>query len=60
MVQEEKIRIGIVGCGMATMVMYTPVMRLVEQAEVTALCDPFPGALDRARAYFPAATWYLD
>jgi len=60
MVQEEKIRIGIVGCGMATMVMYTPVMRYVEQAEVTALCDPFPAALDRARAYFPAATPHLD
>jgi predicted dehydrogenase len=60
MVPEEKIRIGIVGCGMATMVMYTPVMRYVEQAEVTALCDPFPAALDRARAYFPAATPHHD
>jgi len=60
MMQEERIRIGIVGCGMATMVMYTPVMRYVEHAEVTALCDPFPAALDRARAYFPAATPHLD
>lgn len=57
---EEKLRIGIVGCGMATMVMYTPVMRHVARAEVTALCDPFPAALERVRAYFPAAAAYVD
>jgi predicted dehydrogenase len=57
---EEKIRIGIVGCGMATMVMYTPVMRHVERAEVTALCDPFPAALEHVLAYFPSAAGYLD
>ncbi len=60
MVQDDKVRIGIVGCGMATMVMYTPVMRHVGRAQVTALCDPFPAALDRVRTYFPSATAYLD
>ena len=45
---------------MATMVMYTPVLRHVERAEVTALCDPFPSALDQVRAYFPSAVAYLD
>jgi predicted dehydrogenase len=59
-VSEDKVRIGIVGCGMATMVMYTPILRHVERAEVTALCDPFRSALERARDYFPAAATYLD
>ena len=56
---EDKVRIGIVGCGMATMVMYTPILRHVERAEVTALCDPFRAALERARGYFPAAATYV-
>jgi predicted dehydrogenase len=45
---------------MATMVMYTPVLRYVEQAVVTALCDPDQDALDRVHAYFPAAETYRD
>jgi predicted dehydrogenase len=45
---------------MATMVMYTPILRHVERAEVTALCDPSPSALEHVRAYFPSATGYLD
>lgn len=59
-VPEDTIRIGIAGCGMATMVMYTPVLRHVERAEVTALCDPFPQALQHAQTYYPAAHGYLD
>jgi hypothetical protein len=45
---------------MATMVMYTPVLRHVARAEVTALCDPFPSALEQVRAYFPSAAMFLD
>ena len=45
---------------MATMVMYTPVLRHVAHAEVTALCDPFPSALEQVRAYFPSAAVFLD
>ena len=44
---------------MATMVMYTPILRHVAHAEVTALCDPFPSALEQVRAYFPSAAAYL-
>src|ERR1035437_3288550 len=59
-ISEDKIRLGIVGCGMATMVMYTPILRYVERAEVTALCDPNQGALAQVHRYFPTAATYLD
>jgi len=56
----QRVQLGIVGCGMATMVMYTPVLRYVEQGVVTALCDPDQAALDRVNRYFPAARTYRD
>ncbi|MCC6628790.1 MAG: Gfo/Idh/MocA family oxidoreductase [Chloroflexi bacterium] len=40
----DTLRIGIVGCGGAAQIMYAPVLRFVERAQVTALCDPFPAA----------------
>lgn len=40
------LRLGIVGCGGAAQIMYAPVLRYVERVQVTALCDPFPAALD--------------
>lgn len=57
---SERVRLGIVGCGMATLVMYSPVLRHVAAAEVTALCDPDPAALGRVGAYFPRAESYQD
>lgn len=43
----ERIRLGIVGCGGGTRVMYVPVLRYVEDFRVTALCDSDPAALER-------------
>ncbi len=56
----QKVQIGIVGCGMATMVMYTPVLRYVEHGVVTALCDPDQTALDRVHRYFPGTRTYRN
>ena len=43
---DQTLQLGIVGCGSATQIMYTPVLRHVERLQVTALCDPFQGSLD--------------
>jgi predicted dehydrogenase len=58
-VSEEKIRIGIV-CWDGDDGHVHPVLRHVERAKVTALCDPFPSALEQMRAYFPSASGFLD
>ncbi|MBI2939431.1 MAG: Gfo/Idh/MocA family oxidoreductase, partial [Chloroflexi bacterium] len=46
----DTIRLGIVGCGSATQIMYVPVLRYVQRCAVTALCDPNPTALDEVRS----------
>ncbi|MCC7163090.1 MAG: Gfo/Idh/MocA family oxidoreductase [Anaerolineae bacterium] len=43
---SKRIKLGIVGCGFAgTQTMYAPILRHLQQAEVTALTDPDPNAL---------------
>ncbi len=46
----ERVRLGIVGCGGATQVMYVPVLRHVQGLDVTALCDSSTAALDRVQS----------
>lgn len=46
---DSTLRLGIVGCGGATQIMYTPVLRYVERCEVTALCDPYPAPAEQVR-----------
>jgi len=36
---KEKVKIGIVGCGMQTQLVYLPALKKNKQAEVVALCD---------------------
>jgi predicted dehydrogenase len=53
----DRIRVGVVGCGLVAQVMHLPYLReLTDRFEVAAVCDLAPQALDFASELFPAAT----
>jgi predicted dehydrogenase len=53
----ERLRTGVVGCGLVAQVMHLPYLReLDDRFEVRALCDISPRALAHAGAMFPAAS----
>ena len=56
----HKLKLGIVGCGSATQIEFAPIMRFVDQCELTALCDPVPEALDLVRSIHPVEEVYRD
>jgi UDP-N-acetyl-2-amino-2-deoxyglucuronate dehydrogenase len=60
LMSEERLRLAIVGCGMASLVQFTPAMRYVESGIVTALCDPNEQAMHLIGRYFPAAARFRD
>ena len=52
----ERLRTGVVGCGLVAQVMHLPHLReLSDYFEVRALCDISPRALAHAGAFFPEA-----
>lgn len=52
----ERLRTGVVGCGLVAQVMHLPhLLELADRFEVRALCDISPRALAHAGALFPAA-----
>jgi predicted dehydrogenase len=57
----DRIRVGVVGCGLVAQVMHLPYLReLTDRFEVAAVCDLAPQALDFASELFPAATRHED
>lgn len=57
----NKVRIGLIGCGMIAQVMHLPhLAELDEQYELAAICDVSPGQLAATHARYPQAKAYAD
>src|SRR4051794_17971842 len=57
----DRLRVGVVGCGLVAQVMHLPYLReLADRFEVAALCDLSPGVLAFAGTFFPDARRFTD
>ena len=57
---DRPIKIGLVGCGRATLSLHLPALRNVPAVEVVALADPAGEALARAGSLAPGARLFAD
>jgi predicted dehydrogenase len=57
---EEKVKVGVVGCGMQAQVVHLPLLRASKLAEVVALCDPDVRKLNHLGQRFNVSKHYVD
>lgn len=57
---QDKVKIGIVGCGVVTTAYYLPYMMTMENVEITAVCDLRQVRTEACMRVFGAKEQYLD
>ena len=57
---EEKVKIGLVGCGSQAQLVHLPLLKNNKQAEIVALCDPDVRKLNHLGARYNVKRHYVD
>jgi predicted dehydrogenase len=57
---KEKVRIGIVGCGVQTQLLYLPILKRSKTAEVVAICDTNVRKLDSLTSRYNVKRHYIN
>jgi len=61
MTQTQRVKVGVIGCGMVAQVMHLPYLReLDDQFEIAALCDVSPGLLEALSRDYQVSKTYTD
>lgn len=57
---QQKVRVGVVGCGVVATAYYLPYLMRMQTAEITAVCDLVPARTEACMRLFGAKSAYTD